>query len=155
MYINLGDIIQSKVPSVKHIMQNDDTENKKFSIKSFVALSTSMALLQSISFKKNHGEWVTPVKPKLGARISERVFDVLKTSEQDIDPFDSIKTQVKEALSSLLGENEVTVFPTVPGPPPKLQTKTTSLETFRARAFYLLSKAGVRGVERVIFLGFR
>ncbi|CAH1436808.1 unnamed protein product [Lactuca virosa] len=147
--INLGDIIESKVPSLKHFMQNDNTENKEFSIKSLVALSTSMRLLQRFEFKKNHGEWVTTVKPNLGPGISERVFDALNTSEQDIGPFDSIKTQLQEALSSLLGENGIIVFPTVPGPPPKLQTETTSLETFRARAFSLLSIAGVSGFCQV------
>lgn len=41
------------------------------------------------------------------------------------------------------------VIPTLPGPPPKLQTEPTSLETFRARAFSLLSVAGVSGFCQV------
>ncbi|CAA2997197.1 amidase 1 [Olea europaea subsp. europaea] len=36
-------------------------------------------------------------------------------------------------------------MPTVPGPPPKLQTEPITLETFRAKAFSLLSVAGVSG----------
>ncbi|KAI3518903.1 hypothetical protein L1887_07790 [Cichorium endivia] len=147
--VNLGDYIESKVPSLKHFMQNDNTENKEFSIKSLVALSTAMRLLQRFEFKKNHGEWVTTVKPNLGPGISERVMDALNTSQEDIGPFESVKTQLQEALSALLGEHGVIVFPTVPGPPPELQTETTSLETFRARAFSLLSVAGVSGFCQV------
>lgn len=44
----------------------------------------------------------------------------------------------------------VLAVPTVPGPPPKLQTESTSLETFRARAFSLLSIAGVSGFCQVL-----
>jgi hypothetical protein len=44
----------------------------------------------------------------------------------------------------------VLAVPTVPGPPPKLQTEATSLETFRARAFSLLSIAGVSGFCQVL-----
>lgn len=42
------------------------------------------------------------------------------------------------------------MLPTVPGPPPKLQTDPTTLESFRARAFSLLSIAGVSGFCQVI-----
>ncbi|KAL4578070.1 hypothetical protein LXL04_014185 [Taraxacum kok-saghyz] len=152
--VTLGDYIESKVPSLKHFMQNNNnnnnnSKNKEFSIESLVALSTAMRLLQRFEFKKNHGEWVTTVKPNMGPGISERVVDAINTSEEDIGPFESVKAQLQEALSALLGEHGIIVFPTVPGPPPELQTETTSLETFRARAFSLLSVAGVSGFCQV------
>ncbi|RVX18853.1 Amidase 1 [Vitis vinifera] len=46
-------------------------------------------------------------------------------------------------------DSGVLVLPTVPGPPPKLQTDPTTLESFRARAFSLLSIAGVSGFCQV------
>ncbi|KAI7729499.1 hypothetical protein M8C21_024499 [Ambrosia artemisiifolia] len=146
--VNLGDYVESKVPSLKQFMEND-TENEEFSIKSLTALSTAMRLLQRFEFKNNHGEWVSTVKPNLGPGISERVLDALNTSGEHIDACESVKTQLQEALAALLGENGIIVIPTVPGPPPKLQTETTSLETFRARAFSLLSIAGVSGFCQV------
>ncbi|KAI3747403.1 hypothetical protein L6452_09859 [Arctium lappa] len=146
--VNLGDYVESKVPSLKHFMV-DDIENQEFSISSLVALSTAMRLLQRFEFKKNHGEWVSTVKPDLGPGISERVLDALNTSGENIDACESVKTQLREALTALLGEHGILVIPTVPGPPPKLQTETTSLETFRARAFSLLSVAGVSGLCQV------
>lgn len=42
------------------------------------------------------------------------------------------------------------MIPTVPGPPPKLQTNASELEIFRARAFSLLSIAGVSGFCQVV-----
>ncbi|KAJ9541145.1 hypothetical protein OSB04_027651 [Centaurea solstitialis] len=146
--VNLGEYVESKVPSLKHFMEAA-IENQEFSIRSLVALSTAMRLLQRFEFKKNHGEWVSTVKPKLGPGISERVLDALKTSEEHIDVCVSVKTQLREALTALLGEDGILVIPTVPGPPPKLQTESTSLETFRARAFSLLSVAGVSGLCQV------
>jgi hypothetical protein len=41
------------------------------------------------------------------------------------------------------------MIPTVPGPPPKLQTNSSELEIFRARAFSLLSIVGVSGFCQV------
>lgn len=41
------------------------------------------------------------------------------------------------------------MIPTVPGPPPKLQTNPSELEVFRARAFSLLSIVGVSGFCQV------
>ncbi|KAI3794580.1 hypothetical protein L1987_37212 [Smallanthus sonchifolius] len=145
---NLGDYVESKVPGLKHFMEND-TENEEFSIKSLTALSTAMRLLQRFEFKKNHGEWVSTEKPNLGPGISERVLDALNTSGEHIDACVSVKAQLQEALATLLGENGIIVIPTVPGHPPKLQTETTSLETFRARAFSLLSIVGVSGFCQV------
>lgn len=44
----------------------------------------------------------------------------------------------------------VLMIPTVPGPPPKLQTKPSELDVFRARAFSLLSIVGVSGFCQVV-----
>jgi Asp-tRNA(Asn)/Glu-tRNA(Gln) amidotransferase A subunit family amidase len=43
----------------------------------------------------------------------------------------------------------VLVIPTVPGPPPHLQANVAALESFRSRAFSLLSIAGVSGFCQV------
>ncbi|XP_076883777.1 amidase 1-like [Bidens hawaiensis] len=146
--VNLGDYVESKVPSLKQFMEND-TKSEEFSIKSLTALSAAMRLLQRFEFKKNHGEWVSTVKPNFGPSLAERILDAINTSGEHVDACESVKNQLREALTALLGENGVIVIPTVPGPPPKLQTETASLETFRARAFSLLSIAGVSGFCQV------
>ena len=46
----------------------------------------------------------------------------------------------------------VLAIPTVPGPPPKLQCDPIPLEAFRAKAFSLLSIAGVSGFCQVLSL---
>ncbi|KAK2456548.1 amidase [Trifolium repens] len=52
-------------------------------------------------------------------------------------------------ITSLLGDFGVLMILTVPGPPPKRQTNSSKSEIFRARAFSLLSIAGVSGFCQV------
>ncbi|KAK7277914.1 hypothetical protein RJT34_22933 [Clitoria ternatea] len=144
----LGDYVKANVPSLKHFMTKENTD-QVYNIPSLAALSSAMRLLQMYEFKNNHGEWVSAVKPNLGPGISERVSNALKTTGENIDICHSIKRELHDALTALLGDFGVLLIPTVPGPPPKLQTNTSELEIFRARAFSLLSIAGVSGFCQV------
>ncbi|XP_017440109.1 amidase 1 isoform X2 [Vigna angularis] len=144
----LGDYVKTNVPSLKHFMSKENTD-QIFNIPSLSALSSAMRLLQRYEFKNNHGEWITEVKPDLGPGISERVSDALRTTGENIDTCYSVKRELHDALAALLGDFGVLMIPTVPGPPPKLQTDTSELEIFRARAFSLLSIAGVSGFCQV------
>ncbi|KAL3656063.1 Amidase 1 [Castilleja foliolosa] len=147
-YTNVGNFIETKVPSLKHFM-DDDTKKQDYNIPSLVALSSAMRLLQRYEFKNNHGEWVRSVKPDLGPGISERVCEALRTTDENMDICYSLRRELRAALGDLLGDFGILAIPTVPGPPPKLQTDPTTLESFRAKAFSLLSVAGVSGLCQV------
>ncbi|OIW13035.1 hypothetical protein TanjilG_17595 [Lupinus angustifolius] len=144
----LGEYVKTNVPSLKHFLSLENTD-QVYNIPSLAALSSAMRLLQRYEFKNNHGEWVTEVKPVLGPGISERVSDALRTTRETIDICHSIKGELHAALTSLLGDFGVLMIPTVPGPPPKLQSDASELENFRARAFSLLSIAGLSGFCQV------
>lgn len=147
-YTNLGNFIEAKVPSLKLFMDSKVKEQKD-NIPSLAALSSAMRLLQRYEFKYNHGEWVQSVKPNLGPGISERVWEAISSTDENIDACRSLKGELRAALTDLLGDSGILAMPTVPGPPPKLQTEPTTLETFRAKAFSLLSVAGVSGFCQV------
>ncbi|KAL1815274.1 hypothetical protein ACET3Z_017848 [Daucus carota] len=147
-YVNLGDNVEHNVPSLKNFMRKD-IQSQEFNIEPLVALSNAMRLLQRYEFKNNHGEWVKTVKPHLGPGIAERVWEAINARGDDIDACLLVKTELQAALRGLLGDLDVLAIPTVPGPPPKLQTEAASLETFRVRAFSLLSVAGVSGFCQV------
>ncbi|KAM7280426.1 hypothetical protein ACFE04_007560 [Oxalis oulophora] len=147
-YAALGDYIREKVPSLKHFM-NQGNEEQEYNIPSLAALSSAMRLLQKYEFKKNHGEWVTTVNPYLGPGISERVWDAVRTKDEGIDKCLSVKKELRATLGEFLEDNGILAIPTIPGPPPLLQTDPSTLETFRARAFSLLSIAGVSGFCQV------
>ncbi|KFK43202.1 hypothetical protein AALP_AA1G093600 [Arabis alpina] len=148
--MDLGEFIEENVPSLKHFMTSDDvTTQQEFCIQSLMALSSSMRLLQRYEFKMNHGEWVSSVKPEFGPGIAARIDEAIRMSDEKIDLCRSVKLELRAALSTLLGEKGVLVIPTVPGPPPHLRADVASLETFRGRAFSLLSIAGVSGCCQV------
>ncbi|XP_010549880.1 PREDICTED: amidase 1 [Tarenaya hassleriana] len=147
--VNLGDYIEEKVPSLKHFMTGDVVTSREFNIPLLEALSSSMRLLQRFEFKKNHGEWIESTKPVFGPGISERVEQAMQTTFEKIDACRSATVELRSALSDLLGDDGVLIIPTMPGPPPKLQTDASQLEIFRGRAFGLLSVAGVSGFCQV------
>ncbi|XP_058216414.1 amidase 1-like isoform X1 [Rhododendron vialii] len=147
-YACLGDYVKDHVPTLKHFMGNG-LENQEYNVVPLAALSSAMRLLQRSEFKNNHGEWVTTVKPDLGPGISERVWEAVRSTDENLDVCQLVKTELRAALTALLGDYGILAIPTVPGPPPKLQTEPSTLETFRARAFSLLSVAGVSGFCQV------
>lgn len=54
-------------------------------------------------FKNNHGDWVRSVKPNLGPGISERVWEALSATDENIDVCCLLKSELRAALSDLLG----------------------------------------------------
>ncbi|KAI8024186.1 Amidase 1 [Camellia lanceoleosa] len=147
-HASLGDYVKDNVPTLKHFMVEGD-ENQEYNVASLVALSNALMQVQRHEFKNNHGEWVSTVKPDLGPGISERVWEAMRSTDENIDVFASVKTELRAALTALLGDFGILAIPTTPGPPPKLQTEQTTLKTFGARAFSLLSVAGVSGFCQV------
>lgn len=146
--VKLGNFVKENVPSLSHFMSKEVKE-QDYNIASLAALSSAMRSLQRHEFKKNHGEWVTSVDPKMGPGISERVWEAVRSTDENIGFCHSVKTELRAALSNLLEDHSILAIPTVPGPPPKLKTDPTTLETFRAKAFSLLSIAGVSGFCQV------
>ncbi|XP_038878398.1 amidase 1-like isoform X2 [Benincasa hispida] len=144
----LGTYLVDKVPSLKHFMIEGNAGHEH-SIPSLAALARSMQLLQRYEFKINHEEWVRTYNPHLGPGISERVSEAMRATNENIDLCHNIKMELREALAALLEEFGVLAIPTVPGPPPKLNTDISKLHDFRAKAFSLLSIAGVSGFCQV------
>lgn len=147
-HANLGDYVKDKVPSLKPFFSRSN-EDREYNVPSLAAVSSAMRLLQRYEVKINHGEWIRTVKPDLGPEIADRIREALMTTDHNIDSCHSVKTELHAALIALLGDFGVLAIPTVPGPPPKLQTDSTSMDTFRARAFSVLSIAGVSGFCQV------
>lgn len=86
------------------------------------------------------------VKPNLGPGIRERDQEAIASKDESaMDDLHAIRTEFKSALATLLNEDGILAIPTVPGAPPKLGMDEALLEDFRARAFSLLSIAGMSG----------
>ncbi|KAK7837392.1 amidase 1 [Quercus suber] len=98
----LGDYVKEKVPSLKQFM-TEETADQENNIPSLVALSSARQLLQRYEFKKNHGEWVSTVKPDLGPGISETIWKAVRTTDENVDVCHSVRTELHAALNALLG----------------------------------------------------
>ncbi|XP_030957038.1 amidase 1-like isoform X3 [Quercus lobata] len=147
----LGDYVKEKLPSLKQFMIKGNVD-QEYNIPSLAALASAVQLLLRYEFKNNHGEWISTVKPDLGPGISERVREALRATDENLDVCHSVKTELRAALNVLLGiiqDFGVLAIPTVPGPPPKLQSDQIPLEAFRAKASSLQSIAGVSGFCQV------
>uniref|UniRef100_A0A453JVF3 Amidase domain-containing protein n=1 Tax=Aegilops tauschii subsp. strangulata TaxID=200361 RepID=A0A453JVF3_AEGTS len=62
-----------------------------------------------------------------------------------MDDLHAVRTEFKSALATLLKKDGILAIPTVHGATPKLGMDAALLEDFRARAFSLLSIAGMPG----------
>ncbi|KAJ0078935.1 hypothetical protein Patl1_22686 [Pistacia atlantica] len=143
----LGDYVKDKVPSLKNFISEGNKDQE--TIPSLAALSRAMRLLQRYEVKKNHGDWVTTVKPEFGPGIHEQVWEAMRTSPDNIDACQSMRTELRAALTALLGDSGIFVYPTVRGPPPKLKMDAAAFEVDMAKAFSLLAIAGVSGFCQV------
>jgi amidase len=111
--------------------------------------SALFRILQGDEIRAFHSAWIERCKPTFGPGIRER-FQWTKT----IDPTDVVKAkpqrdQVAEHVARLLSGEALLCLPTAPGIAPKLNTPADELEAFRARAFALLSIAGLARLPQI------
>ncbi|KAK1318319.1 Amidase 1 [Acorus calamus] len=85
----------------------------------------------------------TVVKTELRAALSS----LIQTDE--ILSNNSVNSTILQIMSTNPQDCGILVLPTVPGPPPKLQTEPVKLENYRAKAFSLLAIAGMSGFCQV------
>jgi amidase len=113
------------------------------------AWSALFRILQGEEIRVFHSAWIDRCKPTFGPGIRER-FQWTRT----IDPADVAKAKpqreaVAEHFARLLGDDTILCLPTAPGIAPKLETPADELEAFRARAFALLSIAGLARLPQI------
>jgi amidase len=113
------------------------------------AWSGLFRILQGEEIRVFHSAWIDRCKPTFGPGIRER-FQWTRT----IDPGDVAKAKPqREAVAAhfarLLGDDTILCLPTAPGIAPKRDTPADELEMFRARAFALLSIAGLARLPQI------
>lgn len=146
-HVNLGEYINSKVPSLKTLQSNKaNGEVKPSSLKS---LAYAMQLLWRHEFKNNHGEWIKSEKPILDTVVTARMHDSPDMTNTEIENIQSVRNELKSALNALLKDDAILVLPSVLHPPPKLGAKEISSEDYLIRTFSLMSLASMSGCCQV------
>nr|DAD35716.1 TPA_asm: hypothetical protein HUJ06_006356 [Nelumbo nucifera] len=148
-HINLGEYLDSKVPSLKKF--HDMNRNGELKTSTLRSLANAMQFLQRHEFKTNHGQWIDSTKPVLDPVILAKVQQPMEFTDTKFDSCKLIRNETRSALSSLLKDEGILVLPTVADPPPKLGKELLS-EEYQSRVFSLLSIASISGCCQVRFL---
>jgi amidase len=111
--------------------------------------SALFRILQGDEIRAFHSAWIARCRPSFGPGIRER-FQWTQT----IDPTEVVKAKpqrevVAEHMARLLRGEALLCLPTAPGIAPRLNTPADELEAFRARAFALLSIAGLARLPQI------
>jgi amidase len=107
------------------------------------AWSGIFRILQGDEIRRRHGAWIDQYNPTFGPGIAERFRWTRTIDAADVERMRPQREAVAAHMHALLGDDAVLCLPTAPGIAPKLNTPPGELETFRARAFALLSIAGL------------
>jgi len=107
------------------------------------AWSGIFRILQGDEIRRRHGAWIDAHNPSFGPGIAERFRWTRTIDPTEVERMRPRREEVARHMDALLGEDALLCLPTAPGIAPKLATPAGELEVFRARAFALLSIAGL------------
>ncbi len=107
------------------------------------ALSRIFRILQGDEIRRKHSAWIDAHNPNFGPGIAERFRWTRTIDPAEVERMRPRREEVAKHLDVLLGDDGLLCLPTAPGIAPKLATPAAELEVFRARAFGLLSIAGL------------
>lgn len=111
--------------------------------------SALFRILQGDEIRATHTAWIDRYNPSFGPGIRER-FQWTRTIDPDEVAAATPKREaVAHHMAQLLAGDAVLCLPTAPGIAPKLNTAPQELEAFRARAFALLSVAGLARLPQI------
>ena len=105
--------------------------------------------LQYGDIQREHGEWVSRVKPTFGPQIGPRFDAVAKVDRAEVVGMQKLRADIIARLHRLLDGNAVLLLPTVPDVAPLLGAAPQDTVTFRERALGLLCIAGLGGLPQV------
>ena len=113
------------------------------------AWSGIFRILQGDEIRRRHGAWIDAHNPSFGPGIAERFRWTRTIDPVEVERMRPQREAVARHLDSLLGDDALLCLPTAPGIAPKLATPAAELEVFRARAFALLSIAGLARLPQI------
>jgi len=111
--------------------------------------ANSFRTLQGAEIARQHGAWIDRHGPTFGPGIRERFLWVRTVDAEAVASATVVRERVTRHMDALLGDDALLILPTAPGIAPRLKTPAAELEAFRARAFALLSIAGLARLPQV------
>jgi len=109
----------------------------------------SFRILQGAEIAGQHGAWIDRHGPTFGPGVRERFLWIRTIDAEAVASATVVRERVARHMEGLLGDDALLILPTAPGIAPPLKTPAAELEAFRARAFALLSIAGLARLPQV------
>jgi amidase len=100
-------------------------------------------IMQGDEIRRRHSAWIDAHHPRFGPGVAERFRWTRTIDPAEVEHMRTQREAVAAHMAALLGDDALLCLPTAPGIAPKLATPAAELEAFRARAFALLSIAGL------------
>jgi len=113
------------------------------------AWSGIFRILQGDEVRRRHAAWIDAHSPSFGPDIAERFRWTRTIDPAEVERRRPQREEIIGHLDSLLGDDALLCLPTAPSIAPKLATPAAELEVFRARAFALLSIAGLARLPQI------
>lgn len=107
------------------------------------AWSAIFRILQGDEIRRRHGAWIDTHNPSFGSDIAARFRWTRTIAADDVARRRPQREEVARHMDDLLGDDGVLCLPSAPSIAPKVATPAAELDGLRARAFALLSIAGL------------
>jgi amidase len=111
--------------------------------------SALFRILQGDEIRHFHSDWIDRCQPVFGPGIRERFQWTRTIDPKEVANAKPNREVVARHTAQLLGGDALLCLPTAPGIAPRLNTPAQELEAFRARAFALLSVAGLARLPQI------
>ncbi|KZV24869.1 translocon at the outer membrane of chloroplasts 64 [Dorcoceras hygrometricum] len=145
---NIGEYLALKIPSLKSFqVKQSNGEGKSSPIR---LIANVLQIIKRYEFRQSHSEWIDSVKPAIDPVISAQIAaEVLGSADTEIEKCQTIKSELRAALNSLLKDEGILVIPTTISPPAKLGSKEIILEDYLIQTSTLSSLASMSGCCQV------
>jgi amidase len=95
------------------------------------------------------GAWITARQPDFGPGIKERFEMASRITQEEFEAARTYRDGLRATLDTLLPKGTILVYPTAPGPAPRLDMPQSELEPYRNRALSLTALAGHAGLPQL------
>ena len=107
-----------------------------------------LALLGAEAWR-NHGAWITAVKPEFGPGVADRFAAAAAVSAADVAAANAIRTAARDRLRSLVDDRTVLCLPSAAGAAPYKGSDRRTLAAFRDRTLRMTCLAGLAGLPQI------
>jgi amidase len=107
-------------------------------------------ILQAGEIWQSLGGWIEAEKPEFGAGVGQRFAAAAEVAPAAVEDARACAEAIAEGLAARIGDGDLVVLPTTPGPAPLRTTAAQEVETdYRRRAMEILCIAGIGRLPQV------